>query len=94
MAKDGGAGDPASEQAATELIAEEAVTYCKTRAAAITTVHSVGEAALLVSAATGAAPSMEKSHAVPASIVSNAAGSNAAAVNSMGRGMVRLWLTW
>jgi hypothetical protein len=79
---------PASEQAVTELIAEEAVTYSHTRAAANTTIHAVREAVLLVPAATEAAPSEEESQAVPVSRVSIAAGSNAAAVDSKGRAMV------
>ncbi len=63
---------PASEQAVTDVIAEEAVTHSNTRAAANTTIHTVGEAVLLVlvPAGTEAAPSEEESQAVPASLVS------------------------
>ncbi len=58
--------------AVLELIAEETVTYSNIGAAANPTIHALrlGEAVLLVPAATEAAPGEEESQAVPASLVS------------------------
>jgi hypothetical protein len=69
----------ASEQTVAELTAEEAATYSDTRAN--TTIHAVGETALLVTAATEATPSEGKSQAVPDSLLFIATGSNASAVD-------------
>jgi hypothetical protein len=80
---------PASEQAVTDPRSEEAAIYNTTWAAANTTIHTVGEAVLLVPEAREAAPSEEESQAVPASLVSNATGTHAARVDSMGHAIVK-----
>ena len=74
----------ASEQAVTKLIAEEAMAYNDTRAAANTIMHAVGEVMLLVTAATEATLTKEESQVAPTSPVPNTTESTTTTGGPMG----------
>ena len=73
----------------TKLIAEEAVAYNNTRAAANTIIHAVGEVMLLVPAATEAALNEEESLAAPTSPVPITTESTTTTVGPMGCAVVK-----